>query len=936
GIGTADSPQYKGFSWSQSMLAWSQIDGTGVEKIASGIKSAVNGGTGEMWWSGITDVTGMEDAALVIKNWDGVFADRYVSLAQLKERGITGSDWVMNSKGGPTTYDSITGIPARTLLADFTSWPDYAESLYFSDSTGSSSDFKSSTYSGNTPALTNDFDNSMLAWSTNVTGDGSETQLRSALNGGGGKYWWSNVSSMTVSLKNKVDFSVTPANASITVKNNAESTMAPAAANTYILPDGVYTYTITASGYENATGSFTVAADNQSITKVLTAKAGGGGETSYKITGYSGANGTVTSSAASAMSGQPVTLTVAPKSGYVLTGLTLSSGKLKESLSSTGTKYTFVMPSADVTVTAAFEPVELTVYVQKGEKGASNVGALFSRSQLESLATTKLSPTTGYVFYKNDKWEAVAATKYVTLDALLADAGISFGSGDSIKSSASDTFFDTVSYKNIHEYQYYFDPNDSGKKSVAPYIIALEHRSGTLSGSSLSAIASGTQVTSLRSCYGCSEEQYTKKEAFGRRLVSSVISLTVIKSAEVNKNTKDEEAPDTALEVKLDVKVTVANGIAAANVSSGDLAKMLDKVASSGSKSILEINAVSSRETTKSEVALAADAMSLISTNRLAGGLKIMTDQGSILLDQATLQGIASEVKDNPVKISVEKPEKTALTAEQQALVGNHAVYSLSIAAADKKITRFGGDVAVSLPYKLSVGEDPANVVIYHLTSDGKVEKFQAVYDPDTGTVSFTTDHFSVFMTVNEAAAAYDDILMTSWFYDAVNYAVKNGLMAGTAATKFGPGQDMTRAMLVTILWRLEGKPKTTLEASPFTDVKDKNAWYYDAVLWAYEKDIAKGLNRNMFAPAKTLSRQELVTMLHRYSGIDSSKSAAGGVMDTGRFTDWNKVSDWAAEGFRWAYLNGIVTGTTDSTISPDTNATRAQIASILMRYKQI
>jgi hypothetical protein len=91
-----------------------------------------------------------------------------------------------------------------------------------------------------------------------------------------------------------------------------------------------------------------------------------------------------------------------------------------------------------------------------------------------------------------------------------------------------------------------------------------------------------------------------------------------------------------------------------------------------------------------------------------------------------------------------------------------------------------------------------------------------------------------------------------------------------------------------------------------------------------------------MFAPAKTLSRQELVTMLHRYSGIDSSKSAAGGVMDTGRFTDWNKVSDWAAEGFRWAYLNGIVTGTTDSTISPDTNATRAQIASILMRYKQI
>jgi hypothetical protein len=81
--------QNKGYDWSDAMLIWSQLDGTGAEKISSGIKSAVNGGSGKMWWSGITSVTKAADAALVIKDADGLTSDRFVSLDQLKEHGST-------------------------------------------------------------------------------------------------------------------------------------------------------------------------------------------------------------------------------------------------------------------------------------------------------------------------------------------------------------------------------------------------------------------------------------------------------------------------------------------------------------------------------------------------------------------------------------------------------------------------------------------------------------------------------------------------------------------------------------------------------------------------------------------------------------------------------------------------------------------------------
>ncbi len=130
GTGTAGTPQYSGYDWSESMLIWSQLDGT-TEKITSGLKSAVNGGTGKMWWSGVKTVSVVTEAALTIRNSDGLFADRFVSFAQLKEHPTTVSDWTKITGAGTTSYAAITGIMIEDLLSMDTSYGAYGSEVSF-------------------------------------------------------------------------------------------------------------------------------------------------------------------------------------------------------------------------------------------------------------------------------------------------------------------------------------------------------------------------------------------------------------------------------------------------------------------------------------------------------------------------------------------------------------------------------------------------------------------------------------------------------------------------------------------------------------------------------------------------------------------------------------------------------------------------------------
>ena len=175
----------------------------------------------------------------------------------------------------------------------------------------------------------------------------------------------------------------------------------------------------------------------------------------------------------------------------------------------------------------------------------------------------------------------------------------------------------------------------------------------------------------------------------------------------------------------------------------------------------------------------------------------------------------------------------------------------------------------------------------------------------------------------------YADVSEKAWYYDAVQYATQNGLMNGVGGNKFDPNGEMTRAMLVTVLWRYEGQPMGY--ENKFTDVNAKSgSWYINAVAWAAENNIVNGVGGNKFDPNGDITREQMAAILFRYANgknIDTSKRG-----DLTSFPDANQVSAWAKDAVQWTVAEGIINGS-DGKLLPKGNATRAQVSTILMRF---
>ena len=208
------------------------------------------------------------------------------------------------------------------------------------------------------------------------------------------------------------------------------------------------------------------------------------------------------------------------------------------------------------------------------------------------------------------------------------------------------------------------------------------------------------------------------------------------------------------------------------------------------------------------------------------------------------------------------------------------------------------------------------------------------VTEQANGTYTFTMPDGQVTVsatfveTEEPVAEPFVDVAEGDWFYDAVVYAYQNELMDGVGGNRFAPNSETTRAQLVTILYRLEGQPAVSGDL-PFTDV-EAGIWYTDAILWAAQNNIVNGVSDTEFAPGDDLTRQQLVTILYRYAeakGYDVSASA-----DLSGYPDAGQVQTYAQPAMAWAVAEGIVEGM-DGNLKPAGNASRAQIATILMRF---
>ena len=280
-----------------------------------------------------------------------------------------------------------------------------------------------------------------------------------------------------------------------------------------------------------------------------------------------------------------------------------------------------------------------------------------------------------------------------------------------------------------------------------------------------------------------------------------------------------------------------------------------------------------------------------------------------LVFDTEALKGIISQSTDF-IKVEIKDVSK-----EYQETYPDRAVFSLSVFSGGSIISNFGGKVTVSLPYTLKEGKRAGDVTVWYMANDGTLTEIPCTYNSVKKLANFTVAHFSLYVVgvvdgkpwVNP----FTDVSKNDWFYSAVEYANQNGLFAGTTTNTFSPNLPMTRAMLWTVLGRMNGQ---NLSGEDVFDV---------ARIWAINAGITDGTN-----PSKDVTREQMVTILWRYAGSPKTDG------DLSNFSDAGSVSSYAIDAMVWAVENGILYGS-NGALMPQGNGTRAQAAAILQRFME-
>ena len=328
-------------------------------------------------------------------------------------------------------------------------------------------------------------------------------------------------------------------------------------------------------------------------------------------------------------------------------------------------------------------------------------------------------------------------------------------------------------------------------------------------------------------------------------------------------------------------------------------------------------------------------------------GMTVKLPDSSVTLDVDALSSITSQAAGTDIVIHVETVDESTLNANQKEAFKDEeveAVYDVYITADNERIAFLGdGRASITVTHEAKKDQKLSGFSVVYAAEDGTKEKIPTVARKDS--VTFTVNYFSNYILTysdpgdcakddNCPMSAFSDLDMNRWYHDGVHWALENGFMNGLGDGKFGPDDNTNRAMIVTMLHRLEGTPNVGNELT-FTDVKD-GEWYSEAIRWAAANGIVGGYGDGRFGPEDTLTREQLAVILCRYARYKGIDTTAGELKPLNGFNDAAAVSEWAVKEMRWAVDEGIINGVGNDTISPKTSATRAQVATMLMRYSAL
>jgi hypothetical protein len=305
------------------------------------------------------------------------------------------------------------------------------------------------------------------------------------------------------------------------------------------------------------------------------------------------------------------------------------------------------------------------------------------------------------------------------------------------------------------------------------------------------------------------------------------------------------------------------------------------------------------------------------------------TASGSVTIPGSALSSIASRAFGNDITITVEK--KTAADVMDKSIDTDGAVIAgVTVTCGGNAITDFGGSsLTVNLPVSGTFAEGHSYKVI-EISADGaeQVLSGRCVSIGGRLYVQFSVSHLSTFVVL--VGKAFADVGSTAWYGKAAEYVSGRGLMNGTGSDIFSPEKAMTRAMLVTALYRLEGCPAVVQTLSGFSDCREGD-WFLNAVAWASGAGIAKGFGGGRFGANDPVTREQAAAILYRYAQYKNQAAAASA--DLAAFSDSGSVSAWAKGAVSWCVFQGIITGRASSVLSPSAVMSRAEAAAVLMRF---
>lgn len=331
--------------------------------------------------------------------------------------------------------------------------------------------------------------------------------------------------------------------------------------------------------------------------------------------------------------------------------------------------------------------------------------------------------------------------------------------------------------------------------------------------------------------------------------------------------------------------------------------------------------------------------------------LIVKLSDGVIAFDDIALSTISTEMIGNNLTLNLEKISQTMLNSKQHDALNDKdvlGIYDVYLTSGNKRISDFkNGIVRIELPYKLNSNQFGSGLEVWYVADSGEIDMMPTKYI--NSNIVFTTNHFSNYVIAYNdknvilcdkgdscILKKFSDIDVSAWYHDGLHWAVENNILNGIGFGKLSPNGETSRAMIVTMLWRLENSPIVSYDTK-YSDVPI-DQWYSNAVNWATSVGIVMGYD-GRFSPNDAVTREQLVTILWRYAkykGVDVSVGEDTNILSYGDAFD---ISEWAIPAMQWACGSGIVEGydkNNDRVLGPQDVSNRAVVATMLMRFSKI